>query len=411
VTAPTPTSTPDATLRGPHGPSGLHIVGGTYREFCPESVPAWDQLFGSGLRAAAAVQALAQADGRPATLVTCVGDDLAEDLAVYAGTFGVRVRVTRIADTVAFLYEHPLAPARMKPAAEALLPRVPLECAAPNVLRFGMPEADVWVRGERVVYDPQSPVPERFDTNGSSAQALAIVANLREAEALTGRSAEAEGVGAIGRALCREHGAAVGVIKRGARGLSVFAASDGDVTEATLPGYETQRVWPIGSGDTFSAVFAYHWAERRSDPLAAADAASRATAYYCETRQPVSPVDVEAALGRRLRRLRPAPEGERRQVYLAGPFFTMAQRWLIRHVRRSLRDQGVEVFSPLNDVGFVRRRRWPARTWRAFGRRTRCSQSWTVQTPARSSRSGRRPSGGSRLSPWPRSSRTRTSRW
>lgn len=38
-------------------------------------------------------------------------------------------------------------------------------------------------------------------------------------------------------------------------------------------------------------------------------------------------------------------------AYLAGPFFTMSQRWLVEEVRRGLRDVGLNVFSPLHDVG------------------------------------------------------------
>lgn len=40
------------------------------------------------------------------------------------------------------------------------------------------------------------------------------------------------------------------------------------------------------------------------------------------------------------------------QVYLAGPFFTFAQRWLIDRIRRDLKDMGLTVFSPLHDVGY-----------------------------------------------------------
>ena len=38
-------------------------------------------------------------------------------------------------------------------------------------------------------------------------------------------------------------------------------------------------------------------------------------------------------------------------VYLAGPFFNMAQLWLIDEARAALRGMGLKVFSPFHDVG------------------------------------------------------------
>jgi nucleoside 2-deoxyribosyltransferase len=39
------------------------------------------------------------------------------------------------------------------------------------------------------------------------------------------------------------------------------------------------------------------------------------------------------------------------RVYLAGPFFTLAQLWLIEQARNDLRAAGLRVFSPYHDVG------------------------------------------------------------
>jgi nucleoside 2-deoxyribosyltransferase len=38
-------------------------------------------------------------------------------------------------------------------------------------------------------------------------------------------------------------------------------------------------------------------------------------------------------------------------VYLAGPFFDLAQVWLIEQARANLREMGLEVFSPYHDIG------------------------------------------------------------
>ena len=38
-------------------------------------------------------------------------------------------------------------------------------------------------------------------------------------------------------------------------------------------------------------------------------------------------------------------------MYVAGPFFSIAERWLVDEARGALLDQGVAVFSPFHDVG------------------------------------------------------------
>ena len=39
------------------------------------------------------------------------------------------------------------------------------------------------------------------------------------------------------------------------------------------------------------------------------------------------------------------------RVYLAAPFFDLGQRWIVEETRSLLLDMGVDVFSPLHDVG------------------------------------------------------------
>ena len=113
--------------------------------------------------------------------------------------------------------------------------------------------------------------------------------------------------------------------------------------------FKTSRVWPIGSGDVFASIFAWEWGESRRDPVEAAQIASRSTAYYCDTQTLPLPLSEE------LPRFDPVQPREHDQVppnvYLAGPFFTSSQRWLVNQMRSCLADQGLKVFSPFHDVG------------------------------------------------------------
>ena len=320
----------------------LHVVGGTYRERCDD--PHWDQVYGSGLRAAAATSGVIKG----VKLSTYVDDERREDLRIYAATYGIEVAAERTAVTPEFAYRHPLAPPVITPPIQQINRGPDLGVSAPAILRFGMLEGTAVVHGERVVYDPQSRFdPQPFAANGSTATHLAIVTNLTEAIQL----ARVDGLEEIGKRLLADSNAEVVIVKRGAQGLTVFVREgEKDVAIRALPAYRTSHVWPIGSGDIFSAMFAATWAVDGVDPFAAAEEASKATAYYCATKTLPIPNDPEAVLGASFVALSSRPDHDP-IVYLAAPFFTTAQRALVREIRDGLGGQGVRVFSPFHDVG------------------------------------------------------------
>jgi hypothetical protein len=80
----------------------------------------------------------------------------------------------------------------------------------------------------------------------------------------------------------------------------------------------------------------------------AADRASRGTSCYVESQVFPNRKDLKR---RDLRPLRRLPRNKQKQVYLAGPFFNLPQRWMIEEFRESLVEAGVRVFSPLHAVG------------------------------------------------------------
>ena len=81
-------------------------------------------------------------------------------------------------------------------------------------------------------------------------------------------------------------------------------------------------------------------------PDVAADLASRATATYSDNRSLKLPS---------LDQLRASPlvpvVHRPGRIYLAAPFFDLAQRWLVEEARSALLDMGMEVFSPVHQVG------------------------------------------------------------
>lgn len=330
----------------------IHVVGGTYVEICQE--PRWNELLGSGLRAALALQRLSSEVRLWTYLAPSEEETFYNTIGAIGGAFdpdsgpmiSVEPRPTK--STIAFRYVHPLTRPEIRPSLHLIPRNPPFTVTGETILRFGMLEGSAVVHGRRVIYDPQATYdPEPFDANGSTADQLAIVANYREAVRLTGRT----DVNEIGGALRSRHRAEVAVVKRGALGAMVFTAEGVE----WVPAYRTDRVFPVGSGDVFSAAFAHYWGERSEHAFEASHKASRAAAHYCQTRRLPLPADPDSFPVGAPVDARPdvahvnSPSLPR--VYLAGPFFTMAERWLVNQAREALHSVGVDVFSPFHDVG------------------------------------------------------------
>jgi nucleoside 2-deoxyribosyltransferase len=312
----------------------LTIVGGVYIERCIQ--PLWDAVYGSAGRAAEAVAPLVPGK---TTLVSYVAEEIRPAAEFLASMAGVTLEPIPAKHAVSFDYLHPLSTPIIRPAPDRMVAHDPIQVSGDVVLRYGMLEGDAIVEARTAVYDPQSAFgARRFGTNGSRADRLAVVLNRYEAASMTGTDEPR----AAAERLIQEDNAAVVVVKMGSHGALVMTP-DGDVT---VPIYQTQRVWKIGSGDVFSATFAALWGCQGIAAAEAADMASRATAQYCETRSLPVPVPAELT---KLSLLSVKPGSG--VVYLAAPFFDLGQRWLVEETRALLVDLGAQVFSPVHEVG------------------------------------------------------------
>jgi hypothetical protein len=249
----------------------MHIVGGFYRELC--HLPQWDAPMGSGARAALTVAALS-----PGTKFTTYAA-ASESMAVEAlERHGIATTVAARPSPIVFAYFHPLSSPHIEPGREELITQSSLQVTADAVLRFGFLEGDAVVKARRAVYDPQTwRNPKPFSANGSSADELALVMNELEISSTTG----IENIDQAAHHLIQTQKAEVVVVKQGPYGAKVYDASD---SSTHVPAYSSVRVFKIGTGDVFSAVFAHYWAQMRMPAHEAADLASRAVSLYCETR-------------------------------------------------------------------------------------------------------------------------------
>ena len=216
-----------------------------------------------------------------------------------------------------------------------------IEVQTENCILFGMMESIGRVEADYVVYDPQSPsTPMPFSKTGSRANHLCIILNEQEARAWTGKETDFE----IRDFLFESEKCVCLIIKKGACGAVIYDSlqSEGEI----IPVYKTNHVWTIGSGDVFTGAFGYYWMIAHEPPVICAQKASLAVACYSNS----GSLD-NLSLQLREAQFKAHIPKETGIVYLAGPFFNMAERMFVNECREALLGAGLSVFSPFHDVG------------------------------------------------------------
>jgi len=310
--------------------SQIDIVGGIYRE--KVAFPYWDQLMGSAGRAAMALS------GHVDTirLHSVVAEREGVTATASFGAAGIELNLQRRPEAIEFDYIHTLAVPTISPWPSPTSVHIP-DVTGEVAIKFGMMESNPRVDATHAIYDPQSPRdPQSFAGSGSKAKHLAVIANRGEILRMAKKNTVDDAVPEIFAA----ENAEIVIVKDGIEGATVYV--DSDVHH--IPAFRTRNVFSLGSGDVFVAAFAFAWAIQGMEPAEAAMFASRSTADYVETLAlPISPPSqitnrevVKKAGGR---------------IYLAGPFRETGQRLFINDARAHLKALGMEVFSPIHDIG------------------------------------------------------------
>lgn len=305
------------------------VTGGLYRERCIS--PEWNHLYGSGGRAAAALAGQVP----DVALVTYCEPSFLERATLLMGLSEVRLRAFPCHRTIDFHYFHPLSQPDIYWTGDI---EPPIDVKGDIVLRFGMLEGEARVSADVAVFDPQWSN-QSFRANGSTAGRLATILNAQELRTM----APDRDPAAAARQVLAGADEDLLVVKRGAHGAAVYNSA-GLLGQA--PVYRSERVFKIGSGDVFSAAFALYWAVEGRDPVEAADLASRAVAHYVASRALPLPPVAGLVHGEALSQMSSAG-----QIYLAAPFFSLGERWVVEEVRTGLLSLGCKVFSPLHEVG------------------------------------------------------------
>lgn len=244
----------------------MEIVGGFYREI--SLVPEIDQMFGSGGRAAAILSNLS--DG--ISLHTYIDND--SDIAEFEKKYAIKVRKYHRNSPISFSYFHPLSTPYISSNDNI---QSSIKVRGEVVLRFGFIEGDAVVDANRVVFDPQTWKQKAiYSTNGSKANYLVIVLNELE----LAHSTSANNLIAQAQELLELNKAVAIVVKRGIKGCFVM---ENNGSTFSIPSYFSNKVTKIGTGDVFTAIFAFFWGVKKEHPSLAAELASKHVACFCES--------------------------------------------------------------------------------------------------------------------------------
>ena len=306
------------------------VIGGAYREICADSRKS--RTYGSGVRAAAV---LGDAIER---LVTVADEKTLNE--VHSVLRGIPVARTYRHHRIDFVYDTPISPPRLLVDDSDRFIEIPPVTTGDAVV-FGMIEAKPSVVAQRAVVDPQHSLSLDQAADLILADELVIVASLSEVRHMANNSDLDTAIDIITDAT----GAIAVVVKAGALGALVFRPG---AKPEGIPAFVTSNVFPIGSGDVFTAALAAHYFQ--SDNLAsAARSASYRTAGYVTVRH-FREIDMkEGAWPTAAPTVRSVQDPPK--VYIAASFANPEQRWSGRTIDEGIRDIGGCPIYPLREVG------------------------------------------------------------
>ncbi|MDQ8014952.1 MAG: PfkB family carbohydrate kinase [Flavobacterium nitrogenifigens] len=312
----------------------IKVVGGTYREIDYDDISI--EIYGSGFRAAKFLL-----ENNCSVNFSTVGNNdtisyLKENQKVY-NNFSFECKEYQ--EIITFKYSFSLDYPTIFPHILNITKVKKLNIRSENIITFGMLEADFTLSGDKVVYDPQTPIKPRKFSEFGKAKELIYIVNKNEASSI----ASSEDIEQIKNYFFNLEQAKAFIIKDGPFGAILYLKTK----EIKIPSYITNNVNKIGSGDIFTSSFGFYWLEKGLSLEESAIYASRSTAIYCDKKVYVDTSILESFEYREFSN----KTLSEKQVYLASPFFSISELILIDKIRSAFLSFGIKVFSPFHDIG------------------------------------------------------------
>jgi len=312
----------------------ISVVGGIYREIDYDDVAM--EIFGSGFRCVKFLLENKCAVAFSTTGSSEVSKFLAENKKVYEN---FNFNCIDYDEFITFKYSFALDDPTIFPSILNIKKSNKIYLTGTNVICYGMLETDFSVKGNKVVYDPQTSIkPTKFKDIGIADELIYIV-NLNEARSIS----SSEDINEIKNYFFNEENVKAVIIKNGPYGATLYHEDD----EVQIPSFITDNVNKIGSGDIFTSSFGYYWMEMGLKLEECALYASMSTALYCDKKIYINTSSDPTFSYKKFANNKLTDIC----IYLAAPFFSIAELVLIDKIRNAFLGFGVKVFSPFHDIG------------------------------------------------------------
>ncbi|AQX85143.1 nucleoside 2-deoxyribosyltransferase [Elizabethkingia bruuniana] len=312
----------------------ISVIGGVYREINLDDLST--EIYGSGLRCTKFLL-----ENKCDVIFHTAGNSEIEDYLkeykkVYPSFSFSRIDYNEL---ITFKYSYALDQPDILPNPLKIRKTKNIEFKDYNIICYGMLETDFKVEGCRVVYDTQNSInPIKFSEFGVADELIYII-NFSEAKVIS-KCTELED---IKKFFFEEEKVTALIIKNGPHGATLLY----DNKEVKIPSYITENVHKIGSGDIFTASFAYYWMEKKISLEDCAYNASKSTSYFCDKKIYIDTSNIENLI---YKEYHPSNLNNK-QIYLASPFFSISELLLVDKIRNSFLEFDVNVFSPFHDIG------------------------------------------------------------
>lgn len=324
----------------------MTIFGGYYHEKC--IFPHWDEHYGSAGRAAAVLKNF----DININLKTFVSKNNLNYLKYFTNVYNINLEEIISSFDIEFEYLHSLSVPKISSNKSFYKNKIEsVNIKAESVLCYGTLESKApIITANKAVFDVQSSKLEEIYHINNEISSICFVLNYEESMYLSNEN-ELEKI----KIYFFENfenfkNLEVLVIKDGPFGGIVFTKD----STFNIPIYKNTKIFKIGTGDIFSAVFSYLWMYEfqnfRLEEII--NIASFSTAYLsrnsglyqCDILNEYNKTTFEKVFINK--------NELKKKVYLAGPFFTVSERWQVENIKEYLEKFKFDVFSPVHEVGF-----------------------------------------------------------
>ncbi|HHW41599.1 MAG TPA: hypothetical protein GXX19_10725 [Syntrophomonadaceae bacterium] len=142
------------------------------------------------------------------------------------------------------------------------------------------------------------------------------------------------------------------VTKFGQGGSSIYRQKESRID---IPSFQSNYQFTVGAGDVFNAVFLVTYHNTKDLELSGLSAAAAASVFIESFDFRSTPWNLQEEIKSRRKQFIHPEQAQKIKIYLAGPFFSDGERYMVSQTYHALKKCGFSLFSPWHEDGIVPR--------------------------------------------------------